>query len=75
MEYMESRMQDQMEAGFKRQEELERQYDYFCEWYFNIPDSDESLVNKCYLDERYELNSPVEIVSAMWLGWRSAHGL
>jgi len=75
MEYMESKMQDQMEAGFKHQEELERQYDYFCQWYLGIEDADETLIGRVYLDERYELNSPVDIVSAMWLGWRSAHGI
>lgn len=75
MEYMESKMQEQIEHGLAKMEELERQYDYFSQWYLGIPDADETLISKAYLDDRYELNSPVDIVSAMWLGWRSAHGL
>lgn len=75
MEYMESRMQDQMEAGFAHENELQKQFDLFCQWYLSIPDVDETLVDKKYLDERFELNSPVDIVSAMWLGWRSANGI
>lgn len=74
--YMESKMQEQIEHGQALMEELERQYDYFCEWYLaTFVDGDETLISKTYLDERFQLNSPVSEVSAMWLGWRSAKSL
>lgn len=74
--YMESKMQEQIEHGLARMEELERQYDYFCEWYLStFVDGDETLISKTHLDERFYLNSPVQEVNAMWLGWRSAKSL
>jgi len=73
--YMESKMQDQIESGILRMEELERQYDYFCDWYLHIPDADETLISKNYLNERFELNSPVDTVNCWWIGWRAAKGI
>ncbi len=74
--HMESKMQEQIEGGLARMEELEKQYDLFSDWYLSsIPDCDETLIDRKYLDDRYFLQSPVEVVSAMWLGWRMALGL
>lgn len=73
--YMESKMQEQIESGILRMEELERQYDYFCEWYLCIPDADETLISKTYLNEKFQLNSPVDTVNCWWIGWRAAKGL
>ena len=73
--YMESKMQDQIESGIMRMEELERQYDYFCDWYLRIPDADETLISKEYLDERFDLYSPADTVSNWWIGWRAAKGI
>ena len=75
MEYMESRMQDQIEAGFAHEAELQEQFDLFSEWYQSIPDADETLVDRKYLNARYDLLSPVDIVSAMWQGWRASKGI
>ncbi|MCP3699291.1 MAG: hypothetical protein GY920_12145 [Aliivibrio sp.] len=72
MEYMESRIQDQIEAGFEHENELQKQFSLFRDWYLSIPDADETLVDWGLLDDRYNLLSPVDIVSAMWQGWKAA---
>ena len=75
MEYMESKMQDQFEAGILRQEALDSEYEKFSNWFLSIPDADDTLISREYLDDRFYLSSPVVEVSAMWTAWRAAVGL
>ena len=69
---MEQQMQQQIEAGQAKHDELEYQFDEFCNWFKRLPDADETLVSREYLDDQYNLASPVVEVSAMWIGWRAA---
>ncbi len=73
--YMEGKVQEQIEAGFALEEELQKQFDLFRIWYLSIPDADETLVDWGLLNAKYDLLSPVDIVSAMWLGWRASKGI
>ncbi len=70
--YMEGKVQEQIEAGFALEEELQKQFDLFRNWYLSIPDADETLVDWGLLDSKYNLSSSVDIVSAMWQGWKAA---
>jgi hypothetical protein len=73
--YMESKMQEHMEAGLAYMEELERQFTAFSKWWlYTYKDCDASLVDITKLDSQFNLNSSPE-VNAMWKGWRAAKGL
>ena len=74
--YMESKMDEYIESGIRKQEELEKEFDRFSDWFVNlIGDIDETLVERKYLDERFNLNSPSVEAQAMWLGWKASKGL
>jgi len=75
MSYMEQQMQQQIEAGQAKHDELEYQFGRFCDWFKSIPDADETLVSREYLDDRYNLSSPVVEVSAMWIGWKASQDI
>lgn len=72
MENMESKMQQQIESGEARADELFKEMDLFGEWAVSaIPDFDETLLKSkvnafCFLNETVEL---------MWIGWKAKCGL
>ena len=72
MEYMESKMQEQMESAEARSDDLFKEMDLFCEWTVNaIPDFDETLLKNKVNTFSFE-NETVEL---MWIGWKAKCGL
>ena len=68
MEHMESKMQQEMESGEARADELFKQMDLFGEWIVNaIPDFDETLLKNKVNVFHFE-NETVELI---WTGWRA----
>lgn len=73
MEYMESKMQDYMEAGMIRMEELSEQRERFEQFYLSLPDLDETLLKD--VDEGAGLSYTNETVQFMWACFKAGAGV
>ena len=73
--YMESKMQEQIEHGILLMDELGKEFELFSEWFLTLPDVDETLIDIKYLNERFQLHSPSDTASTLWVGWRASKGL
>lgn len=71
MEYMEQQMQQQIEAGMDREKRLGFEFTEFTQWFIGLQDVDDTLVDRKYLDARYDLNSPSDTANALLAGWRA----
>ncbi len=72
MEYMENKMQSEMERGEAMANALFTEMSLFGEWILAaIPDFDETLLENTINTFHFE-NEAVEL---MWLGWKAKSGL
>lgn len=75
MEYMEMRMQEQIEAGIAKMDAIQEEFERFREWFMSIEDSDERLVDWKYMIDGVNFESPSDTATAMWIGWKASKGL